>query len=83
MIAAWADDAAYLKRQPAFFSTQLDRGIGGSGVLLNYAVWESVEHFRKAFTSPEFQARRKNYPESTVAALHLFRKVAVADICVA
>ena len=83
LLAAWADDAAYMKRQPGFISTQLHRGIAGSGAFLNYAVWESVEHFRRAFENPEFRAKLGHYPVSTVASPHLFRKVSVAGICVA
>lgn len=83
LLAAWADDAALMKRRPGFISTQLHRGIGGSGTFLNYAVWESVAHFRDAFGNPEFQAKLGQYPPSAVASPHLFRKVAVADICVA
>jgi heme-degrading monooxygenase HmoA len=83
LMRAWADDAAWMKRQPGFISTQLHRGIAGSGVFLNYAVWESTAHFRAAFTNPEFQAKLSHYPSSAVASPHLFRKVAVSGICVA
>ena len=83
LLAAWADDAAYMKRQPGFISTQLHRGIAGSGAFLNHAVWESVEHFRRAFENPEFRAKLDHYPASATASPHLFRKAAVAGICVA
>ena len=83
LLAVWADDAAVMKRQPGFISTQLHRGIAGSGAFLNYAVWESVEHFRQAFANPEFQEKLGHYPSSTVATPHLFRKEAVAGLCVA
>lgn len=83
LVAAWAEDAAFMKRQPGFISTQLHRGIAGSGAFLNYAVWESVEHFRRAFEHPDFQARLGHYPASAVAAPHLFRKLAVEGICLA
>jgi heme-degrading monooxygenase HmoA len=79
---AWASDAAFMKRQPGFISTQLHRGIGGSCVFLNYAVWESVAHFRQALGQPEFQEALKNYPPTTVGSPHLFQKVAVPNICV-
>lgn len=82
LVEAWAEDAAYFKRQPGFISAQLHRGIGGSNVFLNYAVWESVEHFRQAFGNPEFQKHLQAYPPSTVGSPHLFRKVAVPGICV-
>jgi heme-degrading monooxygenase HmoA len=48
LLKAWAADAAYLKQKPGFISTQLHRGIRGSCVFINYAVWESVEHFKQA-----------------------------------
>ena len=82
LLRAWAEDAAHFKRQPGFISAQLHRGIGGSCVFLNYAVWESVGHFRAAFEGPEFRERLAAYPPSTVAAPHLFRKVHVPNICV-
>jgi heme-degrading monooxygenase HmoA len=83
LVSAWAHDAEWMKRQPGFISTQLHRGIAGSGVFLNYAVWESTAHFRTAFTNPEFRAQLGRYPAETVASPHLFRKVAVPGICVA
>lgn len=83
LLEAWAIDAAVLKRQPGFISTQLHRGIAGSGTFLNYAVWQSVAHFRAAFSSPEFQTSLRAYPESATASPHLFRKVEVPGICAA
>ena len=83
LLAAWAADAAIMKGQPGFISTQLHRGIAGSGVFLNYAVWQSVEHFRAAFANPAFQARLADYPEDATVSPHLFRKVEVPGICVA
>ena len=82
LLAAWAADAAYLRTKPGFISTQLHRGIAGSCVFLNHAVWESVEAFRGAFADPHFQATFARYPDSTVASPHLFQKVAVPGICV-
>jgi heme-degrading monooxygenase HmoA len=82
LLEAWTADAAYLKTKPGFISTQLHRGIGGSCVFLNQAVWESVETFRNAFGDPQFQATFARYPDSTVATPHLFHKVAIPNICV-
>lgn len=83
LLAAWADDAELMKRQPGFISTQLHRAIGGSCAYLNYAVWESTAAFRAAFSHPEFQSRLSAYPSSAVAAPHLFQKIAVPGVCVA
>ena len=82
-LKTWQDDAAFMKRQPGFISTQLHRAIGESPTYLNYAVWESTAAFRAAFTHPEFQAHLSRYPSSAVASPHLFQKVAVPGICVA
>lgn len=83
LLEAWANDAAVMKGQPGFISTQLHRGIAGSGTFLNYAVWQSAAHFRAAFGNPAFQAQLGTYPDTTTASPHLFRKVEVPGICVA
>ena len=82
-LKGWQDDAAFMKRQPGFISTQLHRALGDNPTYLNYAVWESNALFRAAFTHPEFRAKIADYPASTVASPHLFQKIAVAGICVA
>jgi heme-degrading monooxygenase HmoA len=82
LLAAWAADAAHLKGRPGFIAAQLHRGIAGSAVFCNLAVWESVQAFREAFGDPQFQATFARYPDSTVASPHLFQKVAVPGICV-
>jgi heme-degrading monooxygenase HmoA len=82
-LAVWAEDAAFMKQQPGFISTQLHRGIAGSTTFVNVAVWESTEALRAAFTSPAFQDHVAHYPDSAVATPHLFQRVAVPGICVA
>jgi heme-degrading monooxygenase HmoA len=82
-LKVWEDDAAFMKRQPGFISTQLHRAIGESPTYLNYAIWQSTADFRAAFAHPEFRAKLAAYPSSAVASPHLFRKVAVPGICVA
>jgi heme-degrading monooxygenase HmoA len=80
-LAAWERDANWMKRQPGYISTQLHRGLAGSCVFLNYAVWESVAHFRQAFTHPEFRNAIATYPSSVVASPHLFAKVGIPNLC--
>lgn len=82
LIETWAQDAAYMKRQPGFISTQLHRGIAGSTTLVNVAVWESSQALRAAFFSPEFQTQIAGYPASTVTQPHIFEKFAVPGVCV-
>ena len=81
LLEAWEHDANWMKKQPGYISTQLHRGIGGSCTFLNYAVWELVEHFRRAFTNPEFREALAAYPASVVATPHLFAKVGVPNLC--
>jgi quinol monooxygenase YgiN len=83
LLEAWAQDAAWMKQQPGFISTQLHRGIAGSATFINVAVWESARALGEAFSSPQFQGNIERYPASTVAAPHVFEKVAVPGICVA
>jgi quinol monooxygenase YgiN len=82
-IKGWAAEAKKFKEQPGFISTQLHKGIGGSGTFVNYAVWESAAHFKEAVRKVmDPQDRLSSYPPSTIASPHLFKKVAVPGICV-
>lgn len=81
-LKAWEKDATYFKSQPGFISAQLHRGIGGSGVFVNYAVWESTALFKMALGKIDLQKLLSDYPASTVASPHIFKKVAVPGICV-
>ena len=83
----WAEDTASFKQQPGFISTQLHRGIGKSSVFINYAVWESMEHYKKAINkilfNPQSQSPLLKYGDkSLIISPHLFTKVAVPGICV-
>jgi heme-degrading monooxygenase HmoA len=82
LLKAWEADANWMKRQPGYISTQLHRGIGGSTVFMNYALWESVAHFRAAFSHPEFKAALGHYPSTAVASPHLFTRLTVPNLCV-
>lgn len=82
LLKAWEADAKWMKQQPGYISTQLHRGIAGSTVFMNYASWESVAHFRAAFTHPEFNQALGHYPSSAVASPHLFTPLTVPNLCV-
>jgi len=82
LLTAWEDDANWMKLQPGYISTQLHRGIGGSTVFMNYAIWESVAHFRVAFNHPDFKKALEHYPSSAVASPHLFTRLTVKNLCV-
>jgi quinol monooxygenase YgiN len=82
-LKGWAAEAEKFKGQPGFISTQLHRGIGGSGTFVNYAVWESASKFKNAVNNVmNPHDRMSAYPPSTVASPHLFKKVAVPGLCV-
>jgi len=82
LMKAWEADANWMKAQPGYISTQLHRGIAGSTVFMNYALWESVAHFSAAFNHPEFKSALAHYPSSAVASPHLFTRLTVPNLCV-
>jgi quinol monooxygenase YgiN len=83
-LKAWEKDATQFKNQAGFISAQLHKGLGKSTVFINYAVWESLSHFKNAVDNvmgPDPQSRLKTYPKSLVVSPHLFKKVFVPGIC--
>ena len=82
LLAAWEVDANWMKKQTGYISTQLHRGIAGSTVVMNYAIWESVAPFRAAFNHLDFQSALSQYPDSAVASPHLFTRCTVPNLCV-
>ena len=82
LMKAWESDANWMKQRSGYISTQLHRGIAGSTVFLNYAIWESVAHFRAAFNHPDFKSALAHYPSSAVASPHLFERLTVPNLCV-
>ena len=72
----------FFKQQPGFISAQLHRGIAGSSTFFNHVVWESAEHFKRAFNRPEFRSRMADVLPNVVMSPHLFKKVAVPGICI-
>jgi heme-degrading monooxygenase HmoA len=82
LVEAWEADANWMKLQPGYISTQLHQGIAGSTVFMNYAVWQSVAHFRAAFSHPDFKKALEHYPSTAVASPHLFTRLTVSNLCV-
>jgi len=83
-LEAWKEDASKFKDQSGFISAQLHKGIGKSTVFVNYAVWETLNHYKNAVDNvigPDFQSQLSKYPKSLVVSPHLFKKVAVPGIC--
>ena len=84
VLKVWEEDATKFKNQTGFISAQLHKGIGKSTVFINYAVWESLKHFKNAVDNvmdPDPQSRLNKYPKSLVISPHLFKKVSVPGIC--
>ena len=82
----WEEDATNFIQQPGFISAQLHKGIGKSSVFLNYAVWDTIENFKKAVNklilNPHTQSPLLKYDDdSLVISPHLFKKIAVHGIC--
>ena len=82
----WGEEATKFKQQPGFISTQLHKGIDKSSVFINYAAWNSIEHYKEAvnkiiFNSESQSGLLKYDDDSLVISPHLFKKVAVPGIC--
>lgn len=78
-LKVWTKDAGILKQQLGFISAQLHRGIAGSCMFINYAVWESTDSYKQAFENPDL-SNLSDFLAISVSP-HLFKKVSVPDIC--
>jgi heme-degrading monooxygenase HmoA len=76
-LAGFKKQFAIMHGQPGLISAQLHKAIAGSGLFMNYVVWESVEDFKRGFESEAFQAQLKEYPPGTVVSAGFFQRVAV------
>ena len=82
----WGEDAINFKKQPGFISAQLHKGIGKSSIFINYAIWESLEHYKEAINKLLFSSETHTSPllkyddSSLVMSPHLFKKVDVPGI---
>ena len=82
-LKGWTMEAGKFKQQPGYISTQLHKGIGKSGIFINYAVWESIAHFKKAVTNIiNPQDPVSAFPPSTMVSPHLFKKISIPGLCV-
>jgi heme-degrading monooxygenase HmoA len=61
-LKVFAATTAIMKHQSGFISAQLHRGIADSRVFFIYVVWESTEHFKRAFNSPQFRPSVADLP---------------------
>ncbi|HJU59798.1 MAG TPA: antibiotic biosynthesis monooxygenase family protein [Nitrososphaeraceae archaeon] len=57
----WAEDASRFKQQLGFISAQLHKGIGKSSVFINYAVWQSLEHYKEAINKIIFNSESNHH----------------------
>jgi len=60
-LEVWADDAAHMKQQPGFISTQLHRGTTGSTTFVNAAAGSRQERSPRRSARPGF----RNAPPAT------------------
>lgn len=83
VIKNWQEDSDFMKAQPGYISAQLHRGVAGSNLLMNVAVWESTQALARAFADPAFHAQVHQYPEGVRILPHVYRRIAVDGVCVA
>jgi heme-degrading monooxygenase HmoA len=83
VIENWRQDSSFMKSRPGFISAQLHRGVGGSNLLMNVAVWESSGALARAFADPAFHTEVHQYPEGVRILPHVYRRIAVGGVCIA
>ncbi|WP_020389721.1 antibiotic biosynthesis monooxygenase family protein [Kribbella catacumbae] len=81
-IAAYQKTGAYLKGRPGFIQAQLYRGIGSSNILVNLAVWESVDALQDAVSDPGFPAVFAGYPAGMRCYRQALSRASVPNVCV-
>ncbi len=68
----WDEMGRYLKKQPGFLSAQLKKDISENEWLMSEE-WESIDSYKRAVSSPDFQALLKDFPgKATWFAQDLF-----------
>lgn len=80
-LAHWTEDARFMKAQDGMLKAQLHRGVGNNNVFINVATWETIEQFRRAQMSPEFQKSLEGYPPGTSMFPVLTTRAAVPGVC--
>jgi heme-degrading monooxygenase HmoA len=80
-LAGFRKQFSIMRKQPGLISAQLHRGIAGSCLFMNYAIWKSTDAFKHGFESPEFQAQLKRYSPGTEVSAFMFQRVAVPGMC--
>lgn len=68
--AQWQAIAEHLAAQPGFVSTRMHRGIEGSPLWVNIAVWRSTADFRAALASDGFRRLARDLPEQSFRQLY-------------
>jgi|GEM_PF-203162 len=69
----WQVIADYLATQPGFISTRMHRGIEGSALWVNIAIWRSTADFRAALASEGFRRLARALPAPSFR--HLYRPI--------
>ena len=80
MYESWVKRAQMMRQQPGLVSAQLHRAIGEANVLVNVAVWESIEYLRAARLEA---AKVPLISDNILNRSILVEKVAVPGVCVA
>jgi len=70
-LEVWADEEAYMQRQPGFVSAQLHRARRGDGPYVRVVVWDSARALEAALESPRAQELAGRYPVSATTAHEL------------
>jgi quinol monooxygenase YgiN len=80
MMESWIKRGQMMREQPGLVSVQLHRAIGDANVLVNVAVWESLDALRAARKKA---AEDPLISDNILSRAILVEKIAVPGVCVA
>jgi hypothetical protein len=80
-LTCWKNHGDVMGKFEGYGSEKLHKGISGSDVYFNYAIWNSLADFRIAFFSPDSQTCLGAYPDSCTFTGQIVKPIFVEGVC--
>jgi len=82
-LTCWKNHGDVMGKFEGYGSEKLHKGISGSNVYFNYAMWNSLTEFKTAFFSPDSQACLGAYPDNCTFTGEIVKSISVEGVCTA
>ena len=80
-LTCWKKHGEVMGKFNGYISEKLHKGISGSDVYFNYAMWNSLSDFKNGFLSAESQACLNAYPDACTFTGQILKSVFVEGVC--